>query len=215
MSSTALKTVPLPTLYNLYQATRKGLRNVVIHSDRYIPATSPADLYQASHNGFTASPLKGERIRTVELAKMRKASSAHVPHRTEFGFYMSGRSAPLLRRGEVTSEELQQLQHSFQQNSLAPNSALYYGRGVRSSRPHSKAVQDFERKIKAMTGDEDTGGEEKKDEDKVPGVSGDGDGSTDIVRDSRPLTPTPSPAPPTDTRSADAVFITEPQNHQN
>ena len=114
----------------------------------------------------------------------------------------------------VRSEELQQLQHSFQQNSLAPNSVLYYGRGVRSSRPHSKAVQDFEKKIKAMTGDEDTGGEEKKDEDKVCG-SGDGDGSTDIVRDSRPLTPTPSPALPTDTRSADAVFITEPQNHQN
>ena len=214
MSSTALKTVPLPTLYNHYQATRKGLRNVVIHSDRYIPATSPADLYQASHNGFTASPLKGERIRTVELARMRKASSARVPHRTEFGFYMSGRSAPLLRRGEVTSEELQQLQHSFQQNSLAPNSALYYGRGVRSSRPHSKAVQDFERKIKAMTGDEGTGGEEKAEDLKVGGSSV-SDGNTDIVRDSRPLTPTPSPAPPTDTRSADAVFITEPQSQQN
>ena len=48
------------------------------------------------------------------------------------------------------------------------------------------------------------------------GGSGDSDhGNTDIVRDSRPLTPTPSPAPPTDTRSADAVFITEPQNQQN
>ena len=213
MSSTALKTIPLPTLYNHYQATRKGLRNVVIHSDRYIPATSPADLYQASHNDFTASPLKGERIQTIELARMRKASSAHVPHRTEFGFYMSGRSAPLLRRGEVTSEELQQLQHSFQQNSLAPNSALYYGRGVRSSRPHSKAVQDFERKIKAMTGDEGTGGEGKKDEDKVEGSADSDHGNTDIVKDSRPLTPTPSPAPPTDTRLADTVFITEPQNH--
>ena len=65
-----------------------------------------------------------------------------------------------------------------------------------------------------MTGDEDTGGEEKKDEGKVGG-SGDGDGNADIVRDSRPLTPTPSPAPPTDTRSVDAVFITEPQNNQN
>ena len=79
---------------------------------------------------------------------------------------------------------------------------------MRSSRPHSKAVQDFERKIKAMTCDEGTKGE--KNEEKLGG-SGDSDGNTDIVRDSRPLTPTPSPALPTDTRSAD---ITEPQNHQ-
>ena len=90
---------------------------------------------------------------------------------------------------------------------------------MRSSRPHSKAVQDLERKIKAMTGDEGTGGEEKgeeKDEDKVGGSIDSDHGNTDIVRDSRPLTPTPSPAPPTNTRSADdAVFITEPQNHQN
>lgn len=110
----------------------------------------------------------------MEIARMRKAASAHVPHRTDFSFYMSGRSAQLFRKGELSREEVEQLK----QSSLSPNSALYYGHGVRSSRPHSKAVQDFEKKLQAMTDSEAEGG---------------GDGvMDDEMKQSQPVTPTPS-----------------------
>ena len=185
MCATTVKSVPLPTLYNHHQATRKGIRNIRIHSDRYLPASAPNFHPPLRDTSLHDIAVRAER--NLEMAKTRKASSAHVPHRTEFGFYMSGNSASLYRKGELSREEIQRLQ----QSSLAPNSALYYGRGVRSSRPQSKAVQDFERKVKAMA----EGSEEVCEE-----------GDKNIVRESRPITPAPTPAPPT---AEDSTFITE------
>ena len=186
MSATMVKSVPLPTLYNHHQATRKGIRNIRIHSDRYLPASAPT--FHPPMRDTSQHDIAARAERNLEIAKYRKSSSAHVPHRTEFGFYMSGNSASLYRKGELSREEIQRLQ----QSSLAPNSALYYGRGVRGSRPQSKAVQDFERKVQEIT----KGSEEIFEE-----------GDKNIVRESRPITPTPTPAPPT--APEDSTFITE------
>lgn len=197
--------IHLPTLYNHHQVTQKGIRNVRIHSDRYSPATVARDPFAdaGEPRDRPQQQLRGERV--VEVARMRKAASAHVPHRAEFGFYMSGRSAQLFRKGELSAEELQQLKLS----SLSPNSALYYGKGVKSGRPHSKAVQEFEKKLQLTS--ESSGGEM---EGRHEGGVMEQDAHTG-ERDARQETPPPSPVPlsPTLSGAADtptnSVFITE------
>lgn len=151
-SATMVTSIAHPTLHNKFQVTQNGVRKVRVHSDRYTPVTGSELLYnwRRPSESNEIQQLRGER--ELEIVRARRTSTAHVGHRMDFNFYMSGHSAPLARKGELSPEDRQRLL----QNSLSQNQALYYGRGVgnTTTRPASRAVRQFQKKLQLVEDEE-------------------------------------------------------------
>ncbi len=69
-----------------------------------------------------------------------------VPHRVEKAFYMSGHTAQVFDKHEISPEEL----HELQSLTLSQNPELFYGRGIRSRGGgiRSTAVERFEWRLR-------------------------------------------------------------------
>lgn len=151
-ATTRVKCVPLPAIYNNLQASRRGVRNVSLHMKRYLPITGRP---RTCSNSLLALPRAEHRLkehlleRDTELRKSRslKRASEVIPHRIERAFYMSGHSAQLFDKQNVPPEELQ----AMQEEPLAENTELFYGKGFTSSRGvRSRLVQKYEAKLKEL-----------------------------------------------------------------
>lgn len=151
-STSRIKRVPLPTLYNQYQATRSGVRNVSLHSHRYTPSTRHTrtvsdSLLVLPHLVSRQKGHLAEHRKSLQRTQSLKTESQVVPHRVEKAFYMSGHMAHLFDREEIPQEEVRTLETV----TLSQNPSLYYGKGIKSCRIQSKTVQRFENKLKEVS----------------------------------------------------------------
>lgn len=151
-STSRIKRVPLPTLYNQHQATRRGVRNVSLHSHRYTPSSRHTRTVSDSLLVLPqlVSRQKGhlvEHRKDLQRTQSLKTESKVVPHRVEKAFYMTGHTAQLFDREEIPQEEVRTLETV----TLSQNPSLYYGKGIKSCRIQSKAVQRFENKLKEVS----------------------------------------------------------------
>ena len=151
-STTKVKCVPLPTIYNKNQQTLRGVRNIRLLSDRYLPnrrnrTVSDSLLHLPKIHKRQQDHLL-ERESGLKRSKSLKKFGEIIPHRVEGSFYMSGHGAQMFDRQDFTAEELKLLESM----SLAQNSDLYYGKGLGGGRKlASSAVKQFEVKIKKAT----------------------------------------------------------------
>ena len=88
-----------------------------------------------------------EHRKDLQRTQSLKTESKVVPHRVEKAFYMSGHMAQLFDREEIPQEEVRTLETV----TLSQNPSLYYGKGIKSCRIQSKAVQRFESKLKEVS----------------------------------------------------------------
>ena len=134
LSTTRVKSVPLPVIYVKQHCTlNKGIKNVPLHSDRFIPvpkrtrlrSDSLLNLHQKKTNKHHEHMIAGEH--NLEQSRLLKLQSEMIPHRLNHGYYMSGKEMTLKDRYAVPEEELLRLKKL----SLTANAALYYGKGMR------------------------------------------------------------------------------------
>ena len=136
LSTTRVKSVPLPVIYIKHQHTpvNKGIRNVSLHSDRFIPlpkrtrirSDSLLNLHQKNKPNKLHEHLIA-REHSLERSRLLKLQSEIIPHRVNPGYYMSGKKMTLKDRYAVPEEELLRLKKL----NLSANAELYYGKGVR------------------------------------------------------------------------------------
>lgn len=150
-----MKCVPLPSIYNHNQVTRRGIRNVTLHTDRYTPSLRPGNrtrtisdsLLHLSESRRQKDHLI-DREMNVHRSRSLKRARDVIPHRIDRAFYMNGHSAQVFNRQEFSPEELSMLQSA----SLSQNKDLYYGKGMRSTRKAGRAaslaVQRFESRLR-------------------------------------------------------------------
>lgn len=150
-STTKIKMLPLPTIYDNRQVTQRGVRNVRLHSQRYTPSTGHSQTVSDSLLNLPwLSTRQKEHLlsREADLVGSRSLQKASkvVPHREEKAFYMSGHTAQVFDKHEISPEELRELQSL----SLSQNPQLFYGRGIRTrgGSVRSTAIDKFELKLR-------------------------------------------------------------------
>ena len=153
-ATTRLKMVPLPAMHNPRVTSRKGLRNVCIHSERYNPTNSPEQTMKRLSDSLSDLKKLQNRQKThlaevmdkLKQARHRKVSNRVIPHRADCMFYMNGHSANINRRSMFSQDEM----HLLQLSSLSENIHLYYGKGVRipQRRPLTRTIAKFEEHLK-------------------------------------------------------------------
>lgn len=136
LSTTKIKSVPLPVVYVKHQHTpmNKGIRNVSLHSDRFIPlpkrtrirSDSLLNLHQKKKKNILYEHLLA-REHCLEHSRLLKLQSEIFPHRINHSYYMSGKEMTLKDRYAVPEEELLRLKKL----NLSANAELYYGKGMR------------------------------------------------------------------------------------
>ena len=157
-STSKMKCVPLPSIYDHNQVTKRGIRNITLHTERYTPSfyagnrtrtISDSLLNLTDPRGRQKDHLM-DRETNVHRSRSLKKAREEIPHRLERAFYMNGHSAQFFNRQYLSPDELQALQAM----SLTQNKDLYYGRGMRSARllgrGPSKAVQKFESQLREV-----------------------------------------------------------------
>ena len=154
-STSKMKCVPLPSIYDHNQVTKRGIRNITLHSDRYTPSfrtgnrtrTVSDSLLNLSDPRDRQKNHLMDREMNVHRSRSLKKAREEIPHRLERAFYMNGHSAPFFNRQDFSPDELQTLEAL----SLTQNKDLYYGKGLRSAgrgRAPSKVVQRFESQLR-------------------------------------------------------------------
>lgn len=109
------------------------MRNVPLHSDRFIPipkrtrlrSDSLVNLHQKKKNKLHEHLVTGEY--NLEYCRLLKLQSEVIPHRLNHGYYMSGKEMALRDRYAVPEDELLRLKKL----NLSANAELYYGKGMR------------------------------------------------------------------------------------
>ena len=151
-----MKCIPLPSIYDHNQVTRRGIRNVTLHSQRYTPSLRSEERRRTISDSLLhlSEPRRQkehllDREMDVHRSRSLKQSREMIPHRLERAFYMNGHSAQFFNRQDLTPEELSALEAI----SLSQNRDLYYGKGMRSARRAQrggpiKAVQKFESQLR-------------------------------------------------------------------
>ena len=161
-STSKMKCIPLPSIYDHHQVTRRGIRNITLHSERYTPSFRSGGQSRTISDSLLhlAVPRRQkehllDREMDVQRSRSLKKSREEIPHRLERAFYMNGHSAQFFNRQDLTPEELSALQAI----SLSQNRELYYGRGMRSARRGQggpvKAVQRFQTQLREAVEDRD------------------------------------------------------------
>ena len=157
-STSKMKCIPLPSIYDNNQVTKRGIRNVTLHTERYTPsfragnrtrAVSDSLLNLTDHPRGRQKDHLMDREMNVHRSRSLKKAREEIPHRLERAFYMNGHSAQFFNRQDLSEDELQTLQAL----SLTQNKELYYGRGMRATRlllerGPNKAVQRFESQLR-------------------------------------------------------------------
>jgi hypothetical protein len=162
-----MKCIPLPSIYDHNQVTKRGIRNVTLHTERYTPSFHAGDKTRTISNSLlTLTNPRGrqkdhliDREMNIYRSRSLKKAREDIPHRLERAFYMNGHSAQFFNRQYLPPDELQALQAM----SLTQNKELYYGRGVRSTRQQqlqlgrapNKAVQRFESQLREARREEE------------------------------------------------------------
>jgi hypothetical protein len=163
-----MKCIPLPSIYDHNQVTKRGIRNVTVHTERYTPSFHAGDrtrtisdslLTLTNPRGRQKDHLIDREMNVYRSRSLKKARDQDIPHRLERAFYMNGHSAQFFNRQDLPPDELQALQAM----SLTQNKELYYGRGVRSTRQQqlqlgrapNKAVQRFESQLREARREEE------------------------------------------------------------
>ena len=154
-STSKMKCIPLPSIYDHNQMTRRGVRNITLHSDRYTPSFRSGNQTRTTSDSLLHIPDPSrqkchlmDRELDVHRSRSLKKDSEVIPHRLERAFYMNGHSAQFFNRQDLTPEELSTLQAI----SLSQNKELFYGKGMRSARlgggrGRNRAVQRFESQL--------------------------------------------------------------------
>ena len=123
-STTRMKCIPLPPLYNQLQVTQRGVRSVSVHSDRYLP--SARHRRTASDSQLQLPSLENrQRVHLMQQetsfrrARQFKASNNRThPHRTDKPFYMSGNGVQIFQRSDPWQEQLEKMKDSAETPSL-------------------------------------------------------------------------------------------------
>ena len=150
-STTKVKSLPLPTIYNRHQFSSRGIRNVGLHADRYLPVSTAKRRWTVSDSLLNLSRLHTRqkehllfRENGINHSRRLQRDRETIPHRIEQSYYMNGHSAQLFSREEIPQDELD----VFQKLALSQNKQLYYGKGIRSSGGKaSKTVKTFEHRL--------------------------------------------------------------------
>lgn len=160
-STTKVKCLPLPTVYNRHQFSSRGIRNVGLHSDRYLPISDQQRRRTVSDSLLNLSKLHTRQKEhlvhcetNVHESRTLQKQREVIPHRVEQAFYMSGLPAQLFNREDIPQSELEVLQKI----ALSQNTHLFYGRGIRScgGKP-SKTVQRYEKRLHDTVSAQNTG----------------------------------------------------------
>ena len=212
-STSKMKCIPLPSIYDHNQVTKRGIRNITLHTERYTPSfhagtrtrtISDSLLNLTDPRGRQKDHLMDRELNIHRSRSLKKARE-EIPHRLERAFYMNGHSAQFFNRQDLSPDELQALQAM----SLTQNKDLYYGRGMRSARllgrGPNKAVQRFESQLRKVR-------EEKRREYE--------DFSTETVteRDHRvsgaitPASPIPEEEEGRERRKSKEIFVTQSES---
>lgn len=165
-STSKMKCIPLPSIYDHNQVTKRGIRNITLHTERYTPSFHAGNRTRTiSDSLLNLTDPRGrqkdhliDREMNVYRSRSLKRTREEIPHRLERAFYMNGHSAQFFNRQDLSPDELQVLQAM----SLTQDKELYYGRGMRSTRQlqlgrgPNKAVQRFESQLReARRGEEE------------------------------------------------------------
>lgn len=160
-STSKMKCIPLPSIYDHNQVTKRGIRNITLHSERYTPSFRSGNRTRTISDSLLhlSEPTRQknhllDRESDVHRSRSLKKAREVIPHRLERAFYMNGHSAQFFNRQDLTAEELSTLQAI----SLSHNRDLFYGRGMRSSRMGNrgprKAVEKFQNQLREATEEE-------------------------------------------------------------
>ena len=111
----------------------KGIKNVPLHTDRFIPvpkitrlrSDSLLNLHRKKANKLHEHFITGEH--SLENSRLLKLQSEIIPHRLDHGYYMSGKEMTLKNRYAIPEEELDKLKKL----NFSANTELYYGKGMR------------------------------------------------------------------------------------
>lgn len=161
LSTTRVKSVPLPVMYIKQQhILNKGIKNVPLHSDRFIPVPKRSRLRSDSLLNLHQKKTKFNRLhehliageQNLEQSRHLKLQSEIIPHRLNHRYYMSGKEMTLKDRYAVPEEELLRLRNL----NLTANAALYYGKGMsqKKIKKGSKDKQLLEVKLDGREDDE-------------------------------------------------------------
>ena len=196
--------------------TKRGIRNVTLHTERYTPSfhtgnrtrtTSDSLLNLTDPRGRQKDHLTDREMKVYRSRSLKKARE-EIPHRLERAFYMNGHSAQFFNRHDLSPDELQALQAM----SLTQNKELYYGRGMRSTRlPQlgrgvNKAVQRFESQLREARREE----EERRGEFDNSSVAG---GVHQVSGAITPASPIPEEEEEgRERRNSKEIFVTQSKN---
>ena len=118
-------------IYGRQQHTlNKGIKNASLDSYQLISVPrlrsgSPINPHRKKATKLHEHVIAGEH--NSGQSQLLKLQSEIIPHRFNHGYYMSGKAMTLKDRYAVPEKELQKLRKL----SLADNTALYYGKGMR------------------------------------------------------------------------------------
>lgn len=153
-STTKVKCIPLPSLFNRHNLTPHTLKKVSMHVQRYTPAppsVPPVVSYSMLHIPKPGQELAKQKQhhmeREIAVKKSRSLQQARevIPHRLGWAFYMAGEPIQMFGKQDIAPDELQMLQ----QLTLSQNPALFYGSGIKSgSRQASRQVARFQRQLR-------------------------------------------------------------------
>ncbi len=141
----------MPSIFNRHQLSSRGVRNVGLHTDRYLPTTRSKTRRTVSDSLVNFSRIgtkQSEHLIRCETGimfsrKIQKDGEV-TPHRVQQSYYMNGRTAQLFNREEIPQNELEVLQKM----ALSQNTRLYYGKGIQSFGGRtSKIVKQFEDRL--------------------------------------------------------------------
>ena len=126
-SSAVLKSLPLEGHSPLVGTNSyKGTRTVMVHGDRFLPhIRSMSDSLIGS--GRDKPWMQRERLSASEQRSGRnhflKDLLQDPPHRLEYGYYMKGHMCPLQNKDSTADQDYGR--------PVAPNTELYFGKGIR------------------------------------------------------------------------------------
>lgn len=150
-STTKVKGIPLPQLFNRHLYTPHSVRRVSVHTDRYTPAPTLALAAMLPPQPICRStPRRNyqESENAVKKCRYFKMARGDNPHRINQGFYMDSQRMLLYDRGTMSPSEVLALQST--NPSLSHKPSLFYGTGIRpeEGRTPRKAVQRFGERLK-------------------------------------------------------------------
>ena len=151
-AGTVLRYIPLRALYNPSTANHRGTRKMIMYTKRYDPLSlnchiEPLEsLVDVRKHKLRQNYHFEMNSKDVVMSKQRMAFR-HNPHRTEYGFFMSGHSTSLHKREMLSRDNMERLMY---QSLPSENVGLYLGNisTLKNHKPNSRAYKRLKESVR-------------------------------------------------------------------